>query len=123
MILNTQSFVWTKNPINFWVNQGNLFLCEKVVTKKLILNMCEKVLVAFLSSLNHWVESDTRTSVDWAEEIQYLIDIGYPEAEKITLVLDNLNTHTIASLYSAFSREEARRIARLEIHLTPLHGS
>ena len=53
-----------------------------------------------------------RTSVDWAEEIQYLVASGYPEVEKITLVLDNLNTHTIASLYRAFPPEEARKIVR-----------
>jgi hypothetical protein len=65
-----------------------------------------------------------RTAVDWAAEIKYLVDISYPEVEKITLVLDNLNTHAIISLYRAFPPEEARRIARrLEIHFTPLHGS
>lgn len=57
-------------------------------------------------------------------EIKYLVDISYPEVEKITLVLNNLNTHKIASLYRAFPPEEARRIARrLEVHLTPLPGS
>ena len=52
------------------------------------------------------------------------MDIGYPEAEVIRVVLDNLNTHTIASLYEAFEPAEARRIARkLELHYTPKHGS
>lgn len=65
-----------------------------------------------------------RTAIDWAEEIQYLVDVSYPTVEKIILVLDNLNTHTIASLYKAFPPEEARRIARrLEVHFTPKHGS
>ena len=65
-----------------------------------------------------------RTAIDWAKEIQYLVDVSYPGVEKIILVLDNLNTHTIASLYKAFSPEEARRIARrLEVHFTPKHGS
>ena len=65
-----------------------------------------------------------RTAIDWAEEIQYLVDVSYPSVEKIILVLDNLNTHTIASLYKAFPPEEARRIARrLEVHFTPKHGS
>jgi hypothetical protein len=65
-----------------------------------------------------------RTSVDWAQEIKQLLDEDYPEAEKIILVCDNLNTHKIASLYEAFSPVEARRLAtRLEIHHTPKHGS
>ena len=77
-----------------------------------------------LGGVRHVNVRKQRTSVDWAEEIQYLVDIGYPNVEKITLVLDNLNTHTLASLYRAFPPEEARRIVRrLEIHFTPLHGS
>ena len=65
-----------------------------------------------------------RTSVDWAEEIQYLADVSYPEKEKIVLVMDNLNTHVMGSLYKKFPATEARRIARkLEIHYTPKHGS
>jgi len=52
------------------------------------------------------------------------VDVHYPEAKKITLVMDNLNTHAGASLYKAFAPEEARRILdRLEIHHTPKHGS
>jgi hypothetical protein len=65
-----------------------------------------------------------RTSQDWAELMRQLVDEHYPEAEIITLVLDNLNTHTPASLYETFEPEEARRIARrLEFHYTPEHGS
>ena len=65
-----------------------------------------------------------RTSVDWAQEIKQLLDEDYPEVEKIILVCDNLNTHKIASLYEAFSPDEAHRHAtRLEIHHTPKHGS
>ena len=77
-----------------------------------------------LGGVRHVNVRKQRTAIDWADEIKYLVDIGYPEAEKIILVLDNLNTHTPASLYRAFPPEEARRIARrLEIHFTPLHGS
>lgn len=66
----------------------------------------------------------TRTAVDWAEQIRYLVDELEPEAERIVLVMDNLNTHRIASLYKTFPPEEARRIAKkLEIHYTPKHGS
>jgi hypothetical protein len=62
--------------------------------------------------------TEQRTKVDFAYEMQWLVDSCYPEAEVIRVVLDNLNTHRIASLY------EARRIARkLELHYTPKHGS
>ena len=65
-----------------------------------------------------------RTAVDYAEAIQYLVDVRYPSAEQIVLVQDNLNTHKLASLYEAFPPEEARRlIDKLEVHYTPKHGS
>ena len=65
-----------------------------------------------------------RTAIEWAEEIKYLSDIMYPAAKKIILVMDNLNTHKISSLYKAFHPAEARRIIKkLEIHYTPKHGS
>ena len=71
----------------------------------------------------HAVEP-TRTAVDWAEKIKYLIDVVNPSADKIILVCDNLNTHSIASFYKAFPPEEARRLAtKLELHYTPKHGS
>lgn len=64
-----------------------------------------------------------RTATDWAEEIKEMVDSRL-EAEKIVLVMDNLNTHKPASLYKRFPPEEARRIYRkLEIHYTPKHGS
>jgi len=66
----------------------------------------------------------TRTALDLAKEIQTLLDIDYPDADKVVLVWDNLNTHTPASLYKAFAPGEARRLLdRLEIHYTPKHGS
>ena len=65
----------------------------------------------------------TRTSKDWAEFIKQIVD-DYPQAKKVILVMDNLNTHKMSSLYQAFSPEEAYRIAsKLEIHYTPRHGS
>jgi hypothetical protein len=65
-----------------------------------------------------------RTKVDWAHQIKDLVDVRYPEAERIVLVLDNLNTHSPASLYEAFPPAEAKRLAdKLEIHYTPKHGS
>jgi hypothetical protein len=68
--------------------------------------------------------TERRTQVDWAHFIREMLDERYPEAEKVVLVMDNLNTHCIASLYQAFAPQEARRLAeRLEIHYTPKHGS
>ncbi len=68
--------------------------------------------------------TERRTGIDWAKVVKELVDVRYPEAEKIVLVMDNLNTHTAASLYEAFEPAEAKRIAdKLEIHYTPLHGS
>ena len=68
--------------------------------------------------------TERRTMVDWAEQIRHLVDVDFPWAEKVVLVMDNLNTHRPASLYEAFSPAEARRILdRLEIHYTPKHGS
>ena len=65
-----------------------------------------------------------RTMVDWAQVIKDLVDVHYPEAERIVLVMDNLNTHSPASLYQAFPPAEAKRLAdKLELHYTPKHGS
>jgi hypothetical protein len=74
-----------------------------------------------------WVDvTERRTKTDWAHQIKELVDKRYPQAEQIVLVMDNLNTHTPASLYEAFDPEEARRLAeKLEIHYTPksmVHG-
>jgi transposase len=68
--------------------------------------------------------TERRTKIDWAGYIKELVDEGYPEAEKIILIQDNLNTHTGASLYEAFEPAEARRLLeKLEFHYTPKHGS
>jgi transposase len=68
--------------------------------------------------------TERRTHEDWAQQIKKLVDEDFPNAQKITLVTDNLNTHNPASLYGTFPPEEAKRIRdRLEIHYTPKHGS
>lgn len=68
--------------------------------------------------------TERRTAFDFAEFVKDLADRWYPNAEKLVLVMDNLNTHKLASLYEAFEPTEARRLAeRLEIHYTPKHGS
>jgi len=85
----------------------NLFLaCEPLVGKRVV-----KV-------------SEQKTSKDWAHFMQEVIDVQYPHAEKIILVMDNLATHSPAAFYHAFPPAQARRLAaKLEIHHTPLHGS
>jgi hypothetical protein len=65
-----------------------------------------------------------RTKIDWAGQVKELLTTDYPDAETVVLVMDNLNTHGIASLYEAFTPDEAFALAqRLEIHHTPKHGS
>jgi len=67
---------------------------------------------------------ERRTKIDWAHRVKWVLDNQYSDAVKVVLVMDNLNTHVVSSLYEAFSPEEAFRLAqRLEIHYTPKHGS
>jgi len=81
----------------------------------------------FTEPLVGWRHSEAfprRTRMDWANRIRWLLDGQYPNAEKVVLIMDNLNTHTISSLYDTFPPVEAFRLAqRLEIHYTPKHGS
>ena len=85
----------------------NLFLC------------CEP-----LRGWRHVKVTARRTKLDFAALIRELVDVHYPAAEKVVLVMDNLNTHTPGSLYDAFEPAEAKRLCdRLEIHHTPKHGS
>jgi len=77
-----------------------------------------------LAGWRHVTACQRRTRIDWANQIRDLLEIYYPQVPKIRLVMDNLNTHSISSLYEAFSPEIARGLAkRLEIHHTPKHGS
>ena len=77
-----------------------------------------------LRGWRHVTVSDRRTRADFAHCIQELVDVHYPDAERIVLVLDNLNIHSPASLYETFAPAEAKRLAdKLEIHYTPRHGS
>jgi hypothetical protein len=81
----------------------------------------------FTEPLGGWRKASVRaqkTRQDWAHEIKALLEEDYPEAECIILVCDNLNTHTLGSLYETFPPDEARRLARrLDIRYTPKHGS
>jgi hypothetical protein len=77
-----------------------------------------------LRGRRHVEITEQRTRKDWAMFVKGMLDERYPQAIKVRLVMDNLNTHGAASLYEAFEPEEARRLARrLEIHYTPKHGS
>ena len=84
-------------------------------------------LFMFFAPLQGWRHvkvTDRRTRIDWAHAVRELVDEHFPEAQKVVLVMDNLNTHSPCSLYEAFPPAEARRILeRLEIHYTPKHGS
>ena len=82
------------------------------------------MMVAPKVGLRHVHVTEHRTKQDFAREMKTLVDERFPTAEVIRIVVDNLNTHTPASLYEAFTPDEARRITRkLEFHYTPKHGS
>ena len=77
-----------------------------------------------LAGCRHVEVSERRTRQDWARWVRSMLMTRYPDAERVVLVMDNLNTHGIASLYETFSPREARALAnRLDIHYTPKHGS
>ena len=104
--------------------------CEPGKTEKVdseyVRNGVADVFMIFepLAGKRETVVTRTRTAVDFANVLQYTSDVLYPHAEKIVLVTDNLNTHTIASLYKAFLPQQAHRLAqRFEWHYTPKHGS
>jgi len=82
------------------------------------------VMVERLSGYRHVAVTERRTAVDYAHQLQWLADVRYPQAKKIRLVQDNLNTHRLANLYLVFAPEEARRLTeRFEVHYTPNHAS
>lgn len=82
------------------------------------------MMFAPLEGWRHVEVTDRRTSIDYAHALRHLADVHFPNADKIVLVQDNLNTHKPASLYEAFAPAEARRLVeRFEWHYTPKHGS
>ncbi len=107
-------------PLKAQPGQPERFDCE--YSRKGVCN-----LFMFFEPFNSWrhVEvTDQRTSIDYAHQMKYLVDQRYPDAQKIKVVQDNLNTHVKASIYKAFMPAEARRILnKLEFHYTPKHGS
>lgn len=77
-----------------------------------------------LAGWRHVIVTERRTKRDWALAVRDLVDVQFPEARRIRLVMDNLNTHTGAALYDTFSPAEARRLLeKLEFHYTPKHAS
>jgi len=77
-----------------------------------------------LTGRRHVTVTERRTRQDWACFIRDLVDVHYPDAAQVVLVLDNLNTHVAGALYETFPPAEARRVLdRLELHYTPVHGS
>lgn len=82
------------------------------------------LVTAPLRGWRHVQVSTRRTRIDFAQCVKDLVDVHFPEEERIVLVMDHLNTHSPASLYAAFPPAEAKRLAdKLEIHYTPKHGS
>ena len=81
----------------------------------------------WVEPLRGWRHVDAqprRTKIDWAHQVERLLTVDYPDADTVVLIMDNLNTHTIGSLYEAFEPAQAFALAqRLEIHHTPKHGS
>lgn len=77
-----------------------------------------------LAGKRHIEITDQRRRIEWAQVMRIVSDELYPDAEKIVVVLDNLNTHVLAAFYLAFEPQEARRLVeRFELHYTPKHGS
>lgn len=77
-----------------------------------------------MEGIHHVSVLEHRIALDWAEQIKYLCDVMFPEADRIVFVMDNLNAPKLASLYKRYHPEEARRLLRyLGIHYTPEHGS
>jgi hypothetical protein len=85
------------------------------------------VIFMFTAPLEKWRRAEVterRTKIEWAHQIKKLVTVDFPDAEKIVLVMDNLDIHTMGSLYKAFPPEEAKRLRdKLEVHYTPKHGS
>ena len=109
-----------RNKINMTIGQ-----VERIDNEYIRKGTCSIFL--FTEPLNGWRYASAyehRTRIEWALEIKWLLTDQYPLVEKVVLVIDNLNTHNIASLYEAFDPKEAFSYAkRLEIHYTPKHGS
>jgi len=123
------SFAWMKNQSNFWkTHESQTHENRKAGTTRWrhIRNFSCSIFIftELLAGWRHLMACERRTKIDWANQIRDLLEIYYPDTPKIRPVIDNLNTHSISSLYEAFNPSVARSLARrLEIHHTPKHGS
>jgi len=99
--------------------------CERIDNEYIRCGTCSIfVFTEPLTGWRHVYARSRRTKIDWAYEVKELLTVYYPHEAKICLIMDNLNTHSISSLYEAFEPAEARALAkRLDIHYTPKHGS
>jgi hypothetical protein len=125
-ILDARRYAWTRPANNSWVKPGSPShqLWGNPCASIMNMNGRARPIYSWCSSRWRVKVTERRTAIDFAHVIRELVDEQYPHAEKIVLVLDNLNTHKPASLYEAFAPTEARRLLeRLEIHYTPKHGS
>jgi hypothetical protein len=110
----------TRTPLPPEPGRPERFDCEYVRNGTANLFMVSQPLVGWRTVF----VTERRTAVDFAEVVPWLVEELHPDAEKVVLVMDNLNTHKPASLYEAFPPDQARRIVeKLEIHHTPKHGS
>ena len=117
---NKQHLKETRHPLP--VIEGSASRYDSEYERKGVSNLF--MIFAPLLRFRHVEVTDTRTSLDFAHICRDLVDVHFPNAEKILLVCDNLNTHKPASLYKAFHPNEARRLAeKIEFHYTPKHGS
>ena len=118
-----------EKPIQFFADSRKGFKSKKGIEyydTEYIRNGTGSIFI-FTEPLNGWRYANAqerRTKTDWAKQLAYLLDKEYPTAKKVVLVMDNLNTHSISSLYETFEPKRAFELAsRLEIHYTPKHGS
>ena len=117
---NKQQVKETRTPIAMEPGQPERFDCEYER------NGVSNLFMMFepLAARRHVTVTDHRTAIDYAAQLKALVDVYYPNALKVLVVQDQLNTHRAASLYKAFEPAEARRILdKLEFHFTPKHGS
>ncbi len=109
-----------RNPLGF--GPGKTMCYDYEYERNGVCNLF--MISAPLEGWRHVEITNRRTAIDWANRMKDLVDIHFPDAEKIILICDNLNTHNGASLYQAFPPAEARRILdKIEWHYTPVHGS
>ena len=126
MTQNDLRSAWKRCPNNSWVRNMSLYQKNLDNLQSKIMNMSANIFMLFepLAGKRFIETNSHRRSVDWAHGMKVLSDVLDPDAEGIVLVMDNLNTHKLASFYEVFEPEEAQHLSRrFEIHYTPKHDS